>query len=114
MPDRRQGDRRDNSGIQNKQVKISLPIFIMIIVVVASILVSIIVCSIFSKQSYDKGYKEGYKDGYYAVDVNSDLLDLDSNLNPEELNPEDIENSSDSQDLELENGQTESQVNTIE
>jgi len=63
MPDRRQGDRRESNGIQNKQLKISLQTFITIVVIVVAIIVSVIVCFIVGKNSYNEGYEKGYEDG---------------------------------------------------
>ena len=63
MPDRRQGDRRESNGIQNKQVKISLQSFITIVVIVVAIIISTIVCFIVGKNCYNDGYEKGYNDG---------------------------------------------------
>lgn len=79
MPDRRQGDRRESNGIQNKQLKISLPTFITIIVVIAAIVVSTIVCIFVSKNSYSEGYEKGYTDGM----VNDYIMDdFDTTVEP--------------------------------
>ena len=63
MPDRRQGDRRDNSI---KQVSLTTFILGMISVVVILVLAIIlfIVCQNKINQSYQDGYDAGFSDGY--------------------------------------------------
>ena len=63
MPDRRQSDRRDNSGIQNKKITISLSTFISTIIIGLIIITSIVLC----RFSYLKGYNIGYSDAYVEI-----------------------------------------------
>ena len=70
MPDRRQGDRRDSSGIQNKKLSISLGTLISIIIIVLLVIVSIVLCRI----SYSKGYDTGYSDGFSEAITNLDYI----------------------------------------
>ncbi len=91
MPDRRQGDRRE--GIQGKNVKISLPVFITVVILLAAIIVSIIVCIFVGKARYDEGFKSGYSAGYDdAIDgkitFETEDLDLDETVNDEDVQKE--------------------------
>lgn len=84
MPDRRQGDRRDSNGIQNKQLKISLQTFITIVVIVVAIIGSVIACFVVSKNSYNEGYEKGYEEGltggYELFDNSIDDSLLEDNI----------------------------------
>lgn len=60
MADRRQGDRRESNGIQNKKMTISLGTFIFAIVITIMIIVTIIMSQITYITGYNKGYDYGY------------------------------------------------------
>ena len=67
MPDRRQGDRRESSGFENKKITISLPVFILSFTICLLVLICVILCTYFSNISYEKGYNEGYDDCYRSI-----------------------------------------------
>ena len=93
MPDRRQGDRRESHGIQNKQLKISLQTFITIVVIIAAIIVSTIVCIFVSKKSYDEGYEKGYTDGIVSDYMVDDYDNVNQNIDKILGNVENVENN---------------------
>ena len=88
MPDRRQHDRRESSGINSKKLSISLGNFIMLIVIFIIIIISIVLCRYFYSKGLDKGYDEAifyssssdygysddYDDSYYDYYSDDDLL----------------------------------------
>lgn len=108
MPDRRQGDRRDTSGISSKKLVISLTNFIMLCVLFVFIIIAIFSCKYFYNKgynygyidTYDNAYNQGYSDAfssvygdYYDDEVHEDDYDteesendvIDSNLVNEEV-----------------------------
>ena len=90
MPDRRQHDRRESSGINSKKLSISLGNFIMLVVLFIVVIISIILCKFFYSKGFNKGYDEAmfysysddydynysddYDDSYYDYYSDDDLL----------------------------------------
>lgn len=81
MPDRRQNDRRESSGLQSKKFVISLTTFIWTVATVAIILIAIVVCFIVSRISYNKGYDEGWIDSASEIYEEDEVpvIELDEN-----------------------------------
>ena len=75
MPDRRQGDRRESSGLQNKKITISLSTFISVIIIGLLIISSIILCRI----SFIRGYDQGCADTYSSLSSDYDYIDENNN-----------------------------------
>ena len=75
MPDRRQRDRRENSGFESKKITISLPVFILSVTICLLVFISVLVCTYFSRTSYNKGYMDCYKSvyGYDDYDLDDDF-----------------------------------------
>ncbi len=95
MPDRRQHDRREGSGLQGKKLSINLVTFIMICIIFVLLLVSIVLCVYFRKSGYTSGFNEGYNtgnktgyadgytDGYYDCYIDTFTGDYDLSLSDE-------------------------------
>ena len=75
MPDRRQHDRRESNGKNNKSITISFTTFVYVIIIISIIIISAIVCIIVSNVSYNKGYEHGIIDSQYSFSDDIEYTD---------------------------------------